>query len=66
MSNLSCTEPDSFTPHHNNCFHRFDFAEPTLAACVCVTNLQFCYKKTALYFQPIRIEYFFVHVYNGN
>ena len=42
MSNLSCTEPNSFTPHHG-CFHRFEFAEPTLTAfmlqiCTCVTR----------------------------
>ena len=41
MSNLSCTEPNSFTPHHG--FHRFEFAEPTLTAfvlqiCTCVTR----------------------------
>ena len=33
----------------------------THSDCVCVTNLHLCYKKTALYFQSIRIEYFFVY-----
>ena len=53
MSNLSCTEPNSSTPHQH-CCHRFDFAEPTLTAfvlqiCTCVTRkLPFTFNQSEL------------------
>ena len=64
MSNLSRTEPNSFTPHHG-CFHRFEFAEPTLTAfvlqiCICVT------RKLPFTFNQSELSIFLCIVYNGN